>query len=199
MFKVRLRVVLAAAIWLVAVFPAWAWLRSEPGGKHWPPIPEPGGMANFIYTWIPMCNDGAWQQLGRMTLHADGKISYEHNQKKGLASQYRVIETTPHYVALMTHRVTKEYGELMRFVILQPLTDQPSETMGWNECQPTAKDLAGFKWTDDDAALAHVWAQSKSCNPNFKVPYEGSPFFGNTGWSQECYFWRGKYDDKRKR
>lgn len=186
----RLLAVVTAIVVLAAGQPAWAWLRSEPGGKHWPAIPDPGGMANFLGTWLPQCRDDAWLEHGNMTLRGDGRISYE-KKKAYLATRYRVIETTPYYVVLMTRSTSKQSGEILRFVILQsvsPEPDWPRATLGWNECRPNDEDLAGFSWTDDDAALARIWANAKSCNPAFKVPYEGSPFFGNRGWSQECKF-----------
>ncbi|MBC7952115.1 MAG: hypothetical protein H7Z12_09910 [Rhodospirillaceae bacterium] len=183
--------VLTVALLVAADEPAWAWQKSMPGGEHWPAIPEPGGMANFLGTWLPQCRHDAWTDHGNMTLHEGGRISYE-KKKPYLATRYRVIETTPHYVVLMTREAPwKQYGEILRFVVLQsvsPEPDWPRATLGWNECRPQPKDLAGFSWADDDAALARVWAGAKSCNPEFKIPYEGSPFFGNRGWSQECKF-----------
>lgn len=186
----RLLAMLAAAFVLAAGGPAAAWVETEPGGERWPAIPAPGGMANFLGTWLLECDHAAWDEHGIMTLHGDGRITYRKKDPY-LATSFRVIETTPYYVVVMTRRMSKDYGEILRFVILQSVSPgAPRNTMGWNECSPDDKDLAGFSWTDDDAALARVWAGSKSCNPAFKIPYEGSPFFGNRGWSQECKLYR---------
>ncbi|MBC7952114.1 MAG: hypothetical protein H7Z12_09905 [Rhodospirillaceae bacterium] len=120
-----------------------------------------------------------------------GRISYE-KKKPYLATRYRVIETTPHYVVLMTWEPSKKYGEILRFVILQSVSPEPNwprATLGWNECDPESKDLAGFSWTDEDAALARVWAGAKSCNPDYATDKsDSSPFFGGMFWNQECKF-----------
>lgn len=186
----RLLAAMTAAMIFAAGEAAWAWRKSMPGGEHWPAIPEPGGMANFLGTWLPQGCDDAWNDHGNMTMQADGRIVYD-KKKPYLPTRYRVIETTPYYVVLMTRRLSKEYGEILRFVVLQSVSPKPNwprATLGWNQCRPNDKDLAWFSWADDDAALARVWANAKSCNPAFKVPYAGSPFFGNSGWSQECKF-----------
>jgi hypothetical protein len=170
-----------------------------PGDKHWPPIPEPGGMAIFIDTWHPTCNDGVQINHGDMTLYADGGISYAGTRQPSLATRYRVIETTPHYVVVMAKEGPwRQYGEILRFAILQVEAGIPKTSMLWNECQPKPEDLAGFKWTDDDAALARVWAGAKSCNPKFSRPYETKPFWGTgQSWSlPACRFWRVEPEDK---
>lgn len=123
-----------------------------------------------------------------MTLHADGRITYI-KKKPYLATQYRVIETTPYYVVLLTReKKFNKYPEVLRFVILQVETYKPY--LAWNECRPDERDLAGFSWTDDDAALTRVWRESRSCNPTFKEPYENNPFFGKLFWNQSCNFIR---------
>lgn len=98
----------------------------------------------------------------------------------------------------MTLEHAEKYGEILRFAILHAEAGIPKTGMLWNECRPEPEDLAGFKWTDDDAALAHVWAGAKSCNPKFARPYESKPFW-STGPSWElpaCRFWRVAPEDK---
>jgi hypothetical protein len=187
----RLLAVLVAAMVLAAGEPAWAYGHSLPGTGDWPAIPEPGGMAGFVGTWSPQCNNGYWQDRGPMTVHGDGKISYKL-KKPTLTTQYRVVETTPYYVVLLTRGISKEYGEILRFVILQPTDAQyPESFLGWNECRPDQRDMKGFSWTDDDAALARIWRQSRSCNPAFAdKKSDFRPFFGEQLWSQECLFIR---------
>jgi len=149
-------------------------------------------MANFVGTWLPQgCHD-AWSEHGNMTVQADGRIRYDKT-KPYLPTRYRVIETTPYYVVLMTKEDPgKKTGEILRFAILQsvsPDPDWPRATLGWNECRPDAEDLAGFSWTNDDTALARVWAGAKSCNPAFGTGDPTiSPFFRGKPWNQECKF-----------
>jgi hypothetical protein len=186
----RLLAVLVAAMVMAAGEPAWAFGDSLPGTDRWPAIPEPGGVAGFVGTWSPQCNDGYWQERGPMTLRGDGKLTFEYKKKHEMP--YRVVETTPYYVALLTRRMSKEYGEILRFVILQPMDAKyPESFLGWNECDPAKRDMAGFSWTDDDAALARVWRQSRSCNPAFAdKKSDFRPFFGEQSWNQECLFIR---------
>jgi hypothetical protein len=183
----RILLILVAAMLIAAGDPAWAWRDTLPGAEGWPAIPEPGGIAWFQGSWSPLCNNGTWHEHRTMTLHADGRITYI-KKKPYLATQYRVIETTPYYVVTLTRRISKHYGEILRFVILQVETYEPY--LAWNECRPDERDMAGFSWADDDAALTRVWRESRSCNPTFKKPYDGSPFFGLQFWSQSCNFIR---------
>lgn len=194
----RLLAVLAVTLMVSVVHPARAHPGAVPGDKGWPPIPEPGGMGVFIDTWHPTCSDGAWIEHGNMTLHADGRISYADKIWPYLSTRYRVVETTPHFVVVMSHRISKKYGEILRFAILHAEAGIPKTGMLWNECRPEPEDLAGFKWTDDDAALARVWAGAKSCNPKFSRPYESMPFWGaGQIWSlPSCRFWRVEPEDK---
>lgn len=182
----RLLALLTTVVLLTAGGAAWAWLRSMPGGQHWPAIPEPGGVAGFRGVWLPQGCDDAWTGHGNMTLRDDGRISYT-KKTPYLPTQYRTIETTPYYAVLMTRHVSTKHGEILRFVILQSVSGEaPRNTLGWNECIPDPEDLRGFSWTDDDATLVRAWANAKSCNPAFKEPYEANPFFGARGWSQDC-------------
>lgn len=189
---------LSVTLMAATLSPVRADIGALPGDKGWPPIPAPGGMDVFIDTWHPTCNNGAWIEQGDMTLYGDGRISYPDMKMPHLATRYRVVETTPYYVVVMSHRVSRKYGEILRFAILHAHPDIPKTGMLWNECRPEPEDLAGFKWTDDDAALARVWEGAKSCNPKFARPYESKPFWGTgQSWSlPACRFWRVAPEDK---
>lgn len=195
----RLLAVMTAALLLTAGEPAWAWLGSMPGEGYWPAIPEPGGMAGFLGTWLPQGCIDSWTEHGNMTLHDGGRISYEKKKKNPrLATSYRVVESTPNYVVLMTRHLSAKHGEILRFVILQSVSpESPRNTLGWNECWPDAEDLKGFSWSDDNAALARVWAGAKSCNPAYATDKnDRSPFFGGMIWEQMCKFNRIEPSDR---
>lgn len=199
----RLLVVVLTAFILASFHPAWArgWSDTPPGDQDWPPIPGNAGMGFFLGTWKPDCDNGIWissvsdNAHGPMTLHPDGTISYRRRDPT-MPTHYRLIETTPYYVVLMTREPSKKYGQILRFWILRPL-EAGSEQIGVNECWPEDKDLAGFDWTgSDDETLRRVWRDSATCHPDRK-PKSPSGYFLGGGWNQECAFFRPGhwYDD----
>ena len=190
----RLLALLTAVQVIAAGNPAWAWRDVMPGDEYWPPITGNVGMKAFLGTWTPQTRDGLYMEHGKMTLHADGRITYALKKKPDLPTQYRVIEETPHYVVVMMRdEPWGTYPETFSFVLIQPLRASADQTLiGFNECGLglNGEDRAPFSWSDDDEVLRRVWRESKSCNPAFKEPYDGSPFFGNRGWAQVSEYFR---------
>lgn len=192
----RLFTVLLAAVVLAAVQPAWAYLETQPGDAEWPEIPGRAGMTAFLGKWLPQCNNGALQDAGAMTFHADGRISYERS--KTFQTGYRVIEETPYYVLLLVRLPNFKSGKMnVSFWALRPLgksfrprghTDM--STMGVNYCiiyGDVARDKAVWNFTD--AELAEFWKTNKDCHPSLTRKTVADDYWGE-GWGQRCYYAR---------
>lgn len=194
----RMLAVLLAAFALTAVQPAWAYLETLPGKAEWPEIPGREGITAFLGTWMPQCNNGALQNAGDMTIHADGRISYERDEI--WPTGYRVIEETPHYVVALVRAPTFEPKTInVAFWALRPLgksfrprghTDM--STIGVNYCLiRTDVPRAEAIWNFNDAELAEFWRTNKDCHPSLTKKTEGGSYWGQ-GWSQSCYYARGQ-------
>ncbi|RAU23800.1 hypothetical protein CU669_01550 [Paramagnetospirillum kuznetsovii] len=184
---------------VLAAGPAWTAEWNKPGSSDWPPIPGNVGMKGFLGEWDPQCNDGLYIEEGRMTVHANGRISYAQKNPY-LPTFYRVVEETAFYVLLMTRAAPRtidghRYDEDFHFVLLHPeggFSDRDLSAFRLHKCSPDKKDVAGFSWDDDDQTARQIWRNSKSCNPTFRTLTELSPFFGEGSrfWSQPCNYWR---------
>jgi hypothetical protein len=194
----RFLVVLLAAWALVSIRPAWAYLETQPGTEEWPEIPDRAGMKAFQDLWLPQCNKGALQNAGDMTIHADGRISYERDEI--WPTGYRVIEETPHYVVALVRAPTFELKTInVAFWALRPLgksfrprghTDM--STMGVNYCLIRAEVARATEiWNFTDAELVEFWRTSKDCHPSKTKKIEGGSYWGE-GWGQMCYYARGR-------
>ncbi|EME68456.1 hypothetical protein H261_18395 [Paramagnetospirillum caucaseum] len=181
---------LLAALVLAAVQPAWAYPETQPGEKGWPEIPGRIGMKGFEGTWKPRCDDGAYIENGAMTVHGDGRISYQL-RKPYLPIRYRVIETTPHYVVTLVQ--TAEPA--IRFWVFRPLDHWHTRTaisemtdIGINEC-PIYGDAERKRaiWNFGDAELAEFWRTNKFCHPSLTPKIEGGSYWGGD-WGQACWF-----------
>lgn len=194
----RLLAVFLAVLALTAVQPAWAYLETVPGDVEWPEIPDRAGMKAFQDVWMPQCNDGALQNVGDMTIHGDGKISYERNET--WPTRYRVIEETPHYVLALVRAPTFRPEKInVAFWALRPLGksfrprgDTSMSTIGVNDCLIDA-DVARANeiWNLPDAELAEFWKSNKHCHPNLTKKTVPDDYWGE-GWSQSCYYARGR-------
>lgn len=194
----RLLAVFLATFALVAVQPAWAYLETLPGDAEWPEIPGRAGMKAFQDIWMPQCNNGALQNVGDMTIHEGGRISYERS--KTFQTGYRVIEETPYYVVLLVRLPKFKPGKMnVSFWALRPLgksfrprghTDM--STMGVNYCiidGDVVHDQAVWNFTD--AELAEFWKTNKDCHPSLTRKTVADDYWGE-GWSQWCYYARGR-------
>lgn len=189
-------VVLMAAFVLVAGQPAWAYKETLPGTEEWPEIPGRMGMKAFQDTWMPQCNVGVVQDAGDMTVHEDGRISYERN--KVLPVRYRVIEETPHYVVTLVQAPTLKGDDFdVYFWAFRPL-GKSFHPRGWtkmsaigiNECEIYGDDARRHAiWNFSDEELAEFWKTNKFCHPSLTEKYRDDPFWGGR-WDQQCYYKR---------
>ena len=188
----RLLAVLLAALTLAAAQPAWAYLETQPGDEEWPEIPGRTGMQAFLGTWMPLCNVGAYTENGAMTVHGDGRISYQL-RKPYLPIRYRVIEITPHYVVTLVQ--TAEPA--IRLWAFRPLGKSflgvgpgGMREIGVNEC-PIYGDAERKRaiWNFSDAELTEFWRTNKFCHPSLTPKIEGGSYWGGR-WGQACWFER---------
>ena len=189
---------LLAALMLTVAQPAWAYLETLPGDAEWPEIPGRMGMTAFLGKWLPQCNDWVSVNAGDMTIHEDGRISYERD--KGLPTGYRVIEETPHYVVALVRAPAFEPDKFNIYFwafrslgkSFRPRGHTDMSTMGVNEC-PIYGNVVRDKavWNFTDAELAEFWKTSKDCHPSLTKKTEGGSYWGQ-GWSQSCYYARGR-------
>lgn len=194
----RFLVVLLAAWALLGLPPAWAYLETQPGTEEWPEIPNRAGMKAFQDLWLPQCNDGALQNAGDMTIHEDGRITYERGEI--WPTGYRVIEETPHYVLALVRASTFSPQKIkVAFWALRPLgksfrphghTDM--STMGVNRCIIDVDVTRATEiWNLPESELAEFWRTNKDCHPSKTKKIEGGSYWGE-GWGQRCYYARGK-------
>ncbi|MGE5504438.1 MAG: hypothetical protein ACM31L_08445 [Actinomycetota bacterium] len=190
----RLRAVLWAALMLAAPQPVLAYTETQPGDERWPEIPGRIGMKAFLGTWAPQCNHGAYTENGAMTVHHDGRISYQL-RKPYLPIRYRVIETTPYYVVTLV-QTAKQY---IQFRVFRPLDKSYNRfgatgmsAIGINEC-PINGDAERERaiWNFSDADLAEFWRTNKFCHPSLTEKAEIAPYWGGN-WAQPCWFQRGE-------
>lgn len=194
----RLLAIFLAALTLTAAQPAWAYLETLPGDAEWPEIPDRAGNKAFLGKWLPQCNNGALLDAGDMTLHEGGRISYERSKR--LQMGYRVIEETPYYVVLLVRLPNFKLGKMnVSFWALRPLgksfrprghTDM--STMGVNFCiidGDVVHDEAVWNFTD--AELAEFWKTNEDCHPSLTRKTVADDYWGE-GWSQWCYYARGR-------
>ena len=183
---------MAVALMLTAASPAFAWpTKTMPGDEAWPEIPDRAGMTAFLGDWIPGCNDGANQRAGNMTVHDDGRITFAWNKEWVLP--YRVVETTPHYVVILTRY--PEYAPF--FWALRPLgalfqrRGTPEMiNIGIHQCRAFVDEARMEKmWAASDAELAEFWKTDSTCNPLLTKKSQHNPFWGE-GWEQDCDFGR---------
>ncbi|RAU23799.1 hypothetical protein CU669_01545 [Paramagnetospirillum kuznetsovii] len=183
--------VVLVAILVIAASPAWTAEWDKPGSSDWPPIPGNVGMTGFLGEWDPQCNNGAYLENGRMTVHADGRIGYALKNPY-LPTQYRLIEETAYYVLLMVRSPpVGKYGESFGFAIFRPEGKFGDPIpLRLHTCWPEQKELSGFSWNDGDQGARRVWQGSKSCNPALRKLTEREPFFGEgvRGWDQPCNY-----------
>lgn len=190
----RLLAVLSAALMLAAAQPVWAYVETQPGDEEWPEIPGQDGMKAFLDTWTPLCNNGAFTENGAMTVHDDGRITYQL-RKPYLPIRYRVIETTPHYVVTLV-QTPEPAIRIWAFRPLgksfTPLHGPGMSVIGVNEC-PVYGDAERKRaiWNFNDAELAEFWRTNKFCHPSLTPKTEGGSYWGGD-WYQPCWYSRGK-------
>ena len=182
----------AVALLLTAASPALAWLdETMPGDKDWPEIPDRAGMTAFLGDWIPICNNGAYQQAGNMTIHDDGRITFAEDKKWGLS--YRMVETTPHYVVILARypRYAPFFWVLRPLGALFQLRGTPEMVdIGIHQCRVFVDEARMEKmWAASDAELAELWKTDSICNPRLTKKSRYNPFWGE-GWEQDCDFAR---------
>lgn len=192
----RLSVMLLTVGMLIGTSPAWAYLETQPGTEEWPEILDRAGMKAFQDIWMPQCNNGALQDVGNMTIHADGRITYQRDEI--WPTRYRVIEETPHYVLALVRASSFKSQEIkVAFWALRPLGksfrprgDTDMSTMGVNYCIIDVDVARATEiWNLPDAELAEFWTSNKHCHPSKTKKVEGGSYWGE-GWSQNCYYAR---------